>query len=78
MKQRISLEVVKRPLIILIFVLLIVGGGLFFWYEYRPSMVRARCSTEAEKMSGKDEFVYEIIYRHCLRKHGIEYMERKE
>ena len=77
MKQKRSLEVLKRPLIILILALL-VAGGLFFWYEYRPSTVRARCSTEAEKMAGKDEFVYEIIYRHCLRKHGIEYSEKKE
>jgi len=33
---------------------------------------------EAEKISGKDEYVYEVIYRHCLRKHGIEYSDLKE
>ncbi len=67
----------KKPLMILVLVLLIVGG-LFFWYEYRPSMIRARCSIEAEKMANKNEYVYEIIYRHCLRSHGIEYSEQKE
>ncbi len=41
-------------------------------------MVRERCSVEAEKMAGEDEFVYEVIYRHCLRKHGIEYSEQKD
>ena len=77
MKQRRSLDVFKKPLIILIFILLI-AGGFFFWYEYRPSMIRARCSIEAEKMANNDEYVYEIIYRHCLRSHGIEYSEQKE
>ena len=77
MKQRKALEVFKRPLIILIFALLI-AGGLFFWYEYRPSMIRAGCSVEAEKRADKDEYVYEIIYRHCLRAHGLEYPEQKE
>ena len=77
MKQRTSLEILKRPLIILIFALLI-AGGLFFWYEYRPSVIRAECSIEAEKRADKNEYVYEIIYRHCLRMHGIEYPEKIE
>ena len=77
MKLKRASDVLKRPLIILIFALLI-AGGLFFWYEYRPGKVRAKCSIEAEKMSGKDEYVYEIIYRHCLRNQGIEYPEQRE
>ena len=60
MKQRKSLELLKRQPVILILALLIMGG-LFFWYEYRPSTVRSGCSSEAEKLVGKDEFVYEII-----------------
>ena len=75
MKLRRSSEVLKKPVVILIFALLI-AGGLFYWYEYRPRMIRAKCSIEAEKMAAKDEFVYEIIYRHCLRNHGIEYPEQ--
>ncbi len=78
MKQKRSWAVLRRPLAVLIILSLLVGGGLFFWFEYRPSMVRAGCSAEAERMSDKDEFVYEIIYRHCLRKHGIEYQDQKE
>jgi hypothetical protein len=73
MKNNKSLEVLKIPLIILIVFLLSVAGGLFYWYEYRPSMVRGLCSEFAEKESGKDLFVYEIIYRHCMRKNGLEY-----
>jgi hypothetical protein len=67
-----------RAAAFLVFLALLIGGGLFFWYEYRPAKVRERCSSEAEKRAEKDPFVYEIIYRHCLRTHGIEYCEQKE
>jgi hypothetical protein len=72
MKKNKSLEFFKAPLLILIFFVVSIAGGLFYWYEYRPSMVRELCSEFAEKESGKDLFVYEIIYRHCIRKHGLE------
>lgn len=77
MKLKRPLAILKKPLVILIFAVLI-AGGLFFWYEYRPSMIRARCSIEAEKMANKNGYVYEIIYRHCLRSQGIESCEQKE
>jgi hypothetical protein len=67
----------KWQLVIFVIALLI-SGGLFYWYEYRPGVIRAKCSAEAEKLSAKDEFVYEIIYRHCLRNQGIESPEQKE
>ena len=73
MKKNKSLAVLKAPLIILIFFAFLIAGGLFYWYEYRPGMVRELCSEFAEKESGKDLFVYEIIYRHCMRKNGLEY-----
>ncbi|MGO9611504.1 MAG: hypothetical protein ACLPX5_00500 [Dissulfurispiraceae bacterium] len=77
MKQKRSFNVLKRPFVILFFALLI-AGGFFFWFEYRPSMIREKCTVEAEKRADKDEFIYEIVYRHCLRKQGIEYSEQKE
>jgi len=67
----------KSPFVILAFVFLI-AGMLFYWFWYRPGMVREKCSTVAEKMSNKDLYIYEIYYRHCLRTHGIEYQEPKE
>jgi len=77
MKKRISLKSLKRPAAIFI-LLLLISGMLFYWYEYRPSIIREKCSVAAEKLSNKDEYVYEIVYRHCLRSHGIEYPEHKE
>jgi len=73
MKKNISLEVLKIAFIILIASAILASGGLFYWYEYRPALVREGCSEFAEKESGKDLFVYEIIYRHCMRKNGLEY-----
>jgi hypothetical protein len=67
----------KIPLILLVLFFLI-AGTLFYWYEYRPSIVREQCAMAAEKMSSKDLFVYEICYRHCLRSNGVEYYEPKE
>jgi hypothetical protein len=78
MKKNKSLEVLKVPLIILIVFVFSVAGGLFYWYEYRPSMVRETCSKFAEKEADKDLFVYEIIYRHCLRKNGMECNKSEE
>jgi len=73
MKKNKALEGLKAPLIIFIACAVLIGGGLFYWYEYRPGMVRKACSEFAEKESGRDLFVYEIIYRHCVRKNGMEY-----
>ena len=41
-------------------------------------MVREACSNFAEKEADKDMFIYEIIYRHCLRKKGMEYNKSEE
>jgi hypothetical protein len=78
MKQKRYLEVLKIPLIMLFILVFLFGGGWFYWYEYRPSMVREACSKLAEKEADKDMFIYEIIYRHCLRKNGMEYSKSEE
>jgi len=78
MKWESSFALFKKTFVSLVILSLFIGAGLFYWFEYRPSIVRERCSVEAEKRADKDAFVYEIIYRHCLRKHGVEYPEQKE
>ncbi len=75
MKDRRSSASFKKPYIRIIALALLIAAGLFFWYEYRPSMVREQCSMEAKKRASDDSFIYEIVYRHCLRTHGIEYSE---
>ncbi len=78
MKQRRLSTVFERRCGLIIALALFIGAGVFFWYGYRPRMVMEKCSIEAEKRADKDPFVYEIIYRHCLRTHGVEYFEQKE
>ena len=78
MKQRRLSTFIERRCGLIIALAIIIGAGLFFWYGYRPGMVMEKCSIEAEKRADKDPFVYEIIYRHCLRTHGLEYFEQKE
>jgi hypothetical protein len=75
MKQKAGISV--QSVVVAVLLLLFVGGA-FYWYDYRPSVIRAQCSMEAEKRADKDDFVYEMIYRHCLRAHGSEYIEQKE
>jgi hypothetical protein len=70
-------HIMKKPFIMLA-LFLSIAGMLFYWYEYRPSIVREQCAIAAEKMSSRDLFIYEICYRHCLRSNGIEYYEPKE
>ena len=77
MKKKRFLHFLKRPVAILAFVFFI-AGMLFYWFGYRPVMIREKCSIAAEQMSSKDVFIYEIYYRHCLRSHGIDYQEPKE
>ena len=78
MQQKKYLEAFKIQITLLIIFAVLSVGGWFYWYEYRPSMIRATCSNLAEKEADKDLFIYEIIYRHCLRKNGMECNESED
>jgi hypothetical protein len=66
----------RKKSVLYIIIALFIAAVFFYWYEYRPSMARKQCSIEAEKRANDDAFVYEIVYRHCLRTQGIEYSEQ--
>ena len=69
--------------IILGIILLLILGGIIYWYEVRPAMIRNQCSWKAwNKMSNVWEkglgglptvysAYYELIYRNCIRNKGI-------
>lgn len=56
--------------------------GAFYWYEYRPSKIRAECSDSAlrNSMASLNESIFTIdgmnlkekFYRDCLRYYGLE------
>jgi hypothetical protein len=76
MKTTKSLSFLGKPSTIFMTIAILMAAALFFWYEYRPSVARQQCSVEAIKRADNDSFIYEVIYRHCLRTHGIEYSEQ--
>jgi len=78
LEQKRYLEALKIQITVLIILAFLILGGWFYWYEYRPSMIRETCAELAEREADKDLFVYEIIYRHCLRKNGIEHNKSEE
>jgi hypothetical protein len=70
----------------LIVILIVIGGGLFYWYEYRPAKIRRECSEtvneaikeaykkdikENIRVGGGIERVHEFIFKQCLREHGL-------
>lgn len=47
-------------------VILIAGAGLaFYWYEYRPSQIRATCETQAAEQAA--EFLKQIMGKQAYR-----------
>lgn len=53
-------------------------SGWFYWFEWRPSRIRAFCSKEAvksvtDKTNSLDDLTegYNMIYRLCMRSKGL-------
>ena len=68
-----------------IIVILLIAGGLFYWYEWRPSRVYIECQHKAKKwfknysedkleskFTSDKERAYNFIYENCLRQKGID------
>jgi len=78
----------NRSIVSLGAVMLVISMGLaFYWYEYRPSRIRATCETKSteqakaflKEIAGKKApeglFIQankEAYYMSCLREHGLE------
>ncbi|PIP31957.1 hypothetical protein COX24_00880 [bacterium (Candidatus Gribaldobacteria) CG23_combo_of_CG06-09_8_20_14_all_37_87_8] len=69
--------------IILLIIVLAVLGGVFYWYEWRPSQIRIRCNDSAfnSSMASTDASSYtqngrmelkDKFYKDCLRYEGLE------
>jgi len=48
---------------LIIVIVLVVFGGLFYWFQWRPSQIRKECSKFT---------LMEKIYESCLRERGLE------
>lgn len=66
--------------IVLILFIAALACGWFYWYEYRPSQIRAQCAEVASEYANKPEGVdleqrtkaYEVRYQVCINKEGLE------
>lgn len=78
--KKIGIEIkgIKTIIIVLSF-LTIVGGGLFYWYEWRPNQIKQRCSAEARFDTRatlefddikRQEFINRY-YEDCLMRFGL-------
>jgi hypothetical protein len=60
---------------LLILGILLILGGVFYWYEYRPSKIRMECNEYADKRSKdgnlNDAERYVFRYNFCLSEKGL-------
>ncbi len=79
-KQRI-MKTFKKEIIITILAGLLIFGGLFYWYEVRPSQIRTRCTIEStpsrsfsDRIRGYTEKELAVVareYEICLGRNGL-------
>lgn len=53
------------------FVLLVIVGGAFYWYEIRPSEIRRNCEAYANSQDAWDTEESNNFYRMCLLRNGM-------
>lgn len=58
-------------IILFAFVVLSICGGLFYWFEYRPSEIRKQCSWKEFK-PGEWREAYDKEYVKCLQQNGLQ------
>lgn len=66
----------KNPLLFLLIIILI---GWFYWFQYRPAQIRENCATQTiERIKEKDmntlslaKKAYDTLYSSCLNSHGL-------
>jgi hypothetical protein len=64
-------DVNKQPsLIVGCGILLVIGGLLFYWFQWRPSEIRKRCAGAAANFSPTQDFA-EHFYQNCIRQSGL-------
>lgn len=67
----------KNPLankqFIYIILAILMIGGLFYWYEWRPSNIRQDCMNRFKKIEMKISSIdiYKDIYTLCLHQNGL-------
>ncbi len=77
-KRNKHMEKLKQYWLIILMVLIVIGG-LFYWYEWRPSQIRKDCSKETkeflkemgERQMGDFLSAFNVRYKSCITINGI-------
>lgn len=66
----------KRKYILLTIAILLLFPTLFYWYEFRPTLIRQECHRYADDISKSGELNnkprYDFRYEYCLHEKGLE------
>jgi|CXWL01.1.fsa_nt_gi hypothetical protein len=66
----------------ILFLIIVLLGGLFYWYEIKPNSIKTECSGAAENKVTRTKFYgfgeeaekardYEAYYQQCLHEKGL-------
>ncbi|MEX1997244.1 MAG: hypothetical protein WEA04_01005 [Candidatus Andersenbacteria bacterium] len=65
----------KNQLVIIVLIIAALLGGAFYWYEYKPSRVRASCEAESYEFARaqyrEQQDAYDFKFNSCLNRHGL-------
>jgi len=65
----------KKFILVIICLIIIVLGLLFYWFQIRPAQIRKECASKSEVVTGEFSWQVEILkkrYDDCLLKKGLE------
>lgn len=60
-------------------VIIVIVGGIFYWYSFRPSIIKKNCYNEATERARsnyipfgeKEKLNFDTYYKRCLEKNGL-------
>jgi len=68
-----------------VILIVVIGFGLFYWFQLRPISIKKECNAVASDLSGEgfkagkivaqytgEPYFDEALYEKCLREHGID------
>ena len=71
----------KKPLKAYIFLIVVLLGAWFYWFQFRPSQIRQKCTETARRKfnassTGSTELnagikKFDFLYELCLRENGL-------
>ncbi|HEY0948348.1 MAG TPA: hypothetical protein VGE53_02585 [Candidatus Paceibacterota bacterium] len=58
-----------KKILVIAILFLIVGGALFYWYEYRPAQARKECHDRYWRDTGTEKYILE--FETCMNGFGL-------